>query len=168
MSVAAADAYLDVVQPMLVRRCGGCHNSDKLESGFNVATYESTLKGGDSGRVIQPGKSDSSELYRRISLDPDDEEFMPAEHKTPLTVAQVEIVRWWIDGGAPHGVTVGETKVEPAVDADRRPARPRRRGGARERGDVAAERTRIPPSSSGCTRRGFSCGRYRKPTRDWQ
>ncbi len=116
-SVAAADAYLDVVQPTLVRRCGGCHNSDKLESGFNVATYESTLKGGDSGRVIQPGKSDSSELYRRISLDPDDEEFMPAEHKTPLTAAQVEIVRWWIDAGAPHGVPVGETKVEPAVEA---------------------------------------------------
>jgi len=115
-SVAAADAYLDVVQPMLVRRCGGCHNSDKLESGFSVATYESTLKGGDSGRVIQPGKSDSSELYRRIRLDPDDEEFMPAEHKTPLTAAQVEIVRWWIDAGAPHGVTVGEIKVEPAVE----------------------------------------------------
>jgi uncharacterized membrane protein len=115
-SVAAADPYLDVVQPLFVRHCGGCHNADKLESGLNLGAYESTLAGGDSGRVIAPGKSGSSELYRRISLAHDDEEFMPAEGKTPLSAAQVEIVRWWIDAAAPHGVTVGEVGVEPAVE----------------------------------------------------
>jgi len=115
-SVAAADPYLDVVQPLLTRRCGGCHNSDKLESGLNLTSYDSTLKGGDSGRVIAVGKSDSSELYRRIGLAHDDEEFMPAEGKTPLTDAQVEILRWWIDAGAPHGVTVAQVTLEPAVE----------------------------------------------------
>jgi mono/diheme cytochrome c family protein len=115
-SVAAADPYLDVVQPMLERRCGGCHNSDKLESGFNVATYDSTLEGGDSGRAIVSGKSGSSELYRRISLPRDDEEKMPAEGKTPLTEAQVQIVRWWIDAGTPHGVTAGEVGVDASVE----------------------------------------------------
>jgi uncharacterized membrane protein len=115
-SVAAADPYLDVVQPLLERRCGSCHNADQLESGFNVATYESTLAGGDSGRVVVPGESASSELYRRISLDADDEEFMPAEGKTPLTAEQVAIVRWWIDAGTPHGVTVAAAGVEPAVE----------------------------------------------------
>jgi mono/diheme cytochrome c family protein/uncharacterized membrane protein len=115
-SVAAADPYLDVVQPMLQRRCGGCHNSDKLESGFSVATYDSTLKGGDSGRAIVSGKSGSSELYRRINLPRDDEEKMPAEGKTPLTEAQVEIVRWWIDAGTPHDVSAGTVGVDASVE----------------------------------------------------
>jgi hypothetical protein len=101
---------------MLERRCGGCHNADKLESGFSVATYDSTLAGGDSGRVVVPGKSASSELYRRVSLDTDNEEFMPAEGKTPLTADQVAIVRWWIDAGTPHGVTLDAVGVEPAVE----------------------------------------------------
>jgi uncharacterized membrane protein len=116
VTVAAADPYLDVVQPLLVRRCGGCHNEDKLESGLTVSTYEAIIKGGDSGKVIAPGQSASSELYRRISLPHDDEEFMPADGKTPLTAAQVEIVRWWIDAGTPHDTTIGAAGVDPAVE----------------------------------------------------
>jgi uncharacterized membrane protein len=115
-SVAAADPFLDVVHPLLERRCMTCHNADKRENGLSMATYESLLAGGDSGRVISPGKSDLSELYRRISLPHDDDEFMPAEGKTPLTADQVKIVRWWIDAGTPHGKTVAETAVEPEVE----------------------------------------------------
>jgi uncharacterized membrane protein len=115
-SVASADPYLDVVQPLLERRCGNCHNADKLEAGFSMATYESTLAGGDSGRAVAPGSSDSSELYRRVSLPSDHDEFMPAEGKTPLTEPQVAILRWWIDAGAPQGVTIGEIGVAPDVD----------------------------------------------------
>jgi hypothetical protein len=42
---------------------------------------------------------------------------MPAEGKTPLTADQVKILRWWIDAGAPHGTTVGETGVAPEIEA---------------------------------------------------
>jgi hypothetical protein len=52
-----------------------------------------------------------SELLRRISLDPKDDEFMPAEGKTPLTARQVDIIRWWIGAGAPHGVAIGTLEV---------------------------------------------------------
>ncbi len=54
-SVAAADPYLDVVQPLLEQRCGTCHNDDKREGGFSVGSYDSTLAGGDTGRAIVPG-----------------------------------------------------------------------------------------------------------------
>jgi uncharacterized membrane protein len=116
-SVAAADPFLDVVHPLLERRCMTCHNADKRENGFSMATYESTLKGGDTGANVVPGKSEESELYRRITLPHDDDDFMPAEGKTPLTADQVKIVRWWIDAGAPHGKTVADTGVEPEVEA---------------------------------------------------
>jgi hypothetical protein len=105
------------VHPLLERRCMTCHNADKRENGFSMATYESTMKGGDTGANIVAGKSDESELYRRITLPHDDDDFMPAEGKTPLTADQVKIVRWWIDAGAPHGKTVAEAGVTPDVEA---------------------------------------------------
>jgi uncharacterized membrane protein len=115
-SVAQADPYHDVVRPMLELRCGGCHNDDKRESGYTMASYESTLKGGDTGGAVVPGMSDSSEVYRRISLPHDDEEFMPADDKTPLTSAQVAIVRWWIDAGAPRDTTVAQVGADGEIE----------------------------------------------------
>jgi len=110
-SVAAADAFADVVGPMLVDRCQGCHNEDKQENDLNLTTYEGVMRGGENGKVIAPGKPEQSELLRRITREPSDEEFMPAEGKTPLTARQVEIIRWWIGAGAPNGVTIGTLEV---------------------------------------------------------
>jgi uncharacterized membrane protein len=111
-SVAAADPYLDVVQPLLERRCGNCHNDEKRNGGFSIESYDSTLVGGDTGLAVVPGNIEASELYYRITLPSDDEAFMPAEGKTPPTAEQIEILRWWIAAGAPHDATVG------VVDAD--------------------------------------------------
>ncbi len=38
-----------------------------------------------------------SELYRRITLDPGHEDFMPTDGKTPLTKSETEMIRWWIE-----------------------------------------------------------------------
>jgi uncharacterized membrane protein len=116
-SLAQADPYLDVVQPLLARRCGTCHGGDKREGSFSIATYESTLAGGDTGLAVSPGDLPGSELYYRITLPADDEKHMPAEGKTPPTSDQIAILRWWIEKGAPHGTTIGELAVEPAVES---------------------------------------------------
>ena len=116
-SVAAADPYLDVVQPLLERRCGTCHNDDKRNGGFSVASYDSTLVGGDTGRAVVSGNLEASELFYRITLPEDDESHMPAEGKTPPTPAQIEILRWWIGAGAPRDTTVGGVGVAPDVEA---------------------------------------------------
>lgn len=115
-SVAAADPYLDVVQPLLEHRCGGCHNDDKRESGFSVGSYDSTLAGGDTGRAVVPGNLEASELFYRITLPEDDDAHMPAEGKTPPTPEQIEILRWWIGGGAPRDTTVGALDVQPEIE----------------------------------------------------
>ena len=121
-SVAAADPYLDVVQPLLQKRCGTCHNGDKREGSFSIATYESTLAGGDTGRAIVPGDLEASELYFRITLPPDDDRHMPAEGKTPPTKDQIAILKWWIEKRAPHATTIGDvgldTGVEPLLAAE--------------------------------------------------
>jgi hypothetical protein len=96
---------------MLVERCASCHNDDKQESDLVLTTYAGVMRGGESGRVVVAGNTDLSELLRRIELPHDDEEFMPAEGKTPLTAEQVEIIRWWIAAGAPGSGTVGTLEV---------------------------------------------------------
>ena len=53
----------------------------------------------EGGKVIVAGNTEASELLRRISLDPQADEFMPAEGKPPLTAQQREIIRWWIAAG---------------------------------------------------------------------
>jgi uncharacterized membrane protein len=116
-SVAAADPYLDVVQPLLEQRCGTCHNDDKREGSFSVASYDSTLAGGDTGLAVVPGDVESSELFYRITLPPEDEAVMPAEGKTPPTADQIEILRWWIGAGAPRATTVGALGVSADVEA---------------------------------------------------
>jgi uncharacterized membrane protein len=112
-TLAEADPFADVVGPMLDQRCSSCHNADKQESGLDLTSYERVMRGGESGRVVVPGNTELSELLRRITRDPSDEEFMPAEGKTPLTARQVEIIRWWIAAGAPNGVTVGAIELAP-------------------------------------------------------
>jgi uncharacterized membrane protein/mono/diheme cytochrome c family protein len=115
-SVAAADPYLDVVQPLLEQRCGTCHNDDKRESGFSVGSYDSTLVGGDTARAIVPANVVASEAVYRVSLPPDDDAFMPAEGKTPLTAAQVAILEWWVVAGAPRNTTFGALEVPAEIE----------------------------------------------------
>jgi uncharacterized membrane protein len=110
-TVAAADPFAAVVEPMLSQRCASCHNADKQESGLDLSNYNALMRGGESGRVVVAGNTDLSELLRRITEDPSDDEFMPAEGKTPLSARQVDIIRWWIAVGAPGGGTVGELDV---------------------------------------------------------
>ena len=114
-SVSTADPFADVVGPMLVERCASCHNEDKQESDLVLTTYAGVMRGGESGRVVVAGNTELSELLRRITLPESDDEFMPAEGKTPLTDRQVEIIRWWIEAGAPNGGTIGDLQVPDAM-----------------------------------------------------
>jgi uncharacterized membrane protein len=110
-SVSTAEPFADVVGPMLVERCASCHNEDKQEADLVLTTYAGVMRGGESGRVVVAGNTQLSELLRRIELPHDDDEFMPADGKTPLTDQQVAIIRWWIEAGAPEGGTIGALEV---------------------------------------------------------
>ena len=112
-SVKEADPFVDVVGPILNSHCQGCHNEDKKESSLVLTNYAGVMRGGESGKVIVAGNTEASELLRRISLDPQADEFMPAEGKPPLTAQQREIIRWWIAAGARNGGKVADLEVPP-------------------------------------------------------
>ncbi len=110
-SFAEADPYHDVVRPILHRRCLSCHSDDRTEGNLSVVSYDSLMEGGEYLPVVVPGESEFSSLIERITLYPGHENFMPAEGRTPLTGRQTEILRWWVDAGAPVDVTLGELEL---------------------------------------------------------
>jgi hypothetical protein len=112
---ATADIYLDVVAPMLVSKCGACHNEDKRRGGLSFADYPSLRKGGESGDAIKPGDPAGSELYRRVTLPSSAEGYMPKNHKSPPSPAEIEVLRWWIAIGAPQNGSIGELQPPQSV-----------------------------------------------------
>jgi uncharacterized membrane protein len=108
---AMADPYLDVVRPVLRNRCSGCHGTDRTENDLSLWTYDSTLRGGESGRAILPGNAAMSDLIRRVTLAPDHDSFMPQEGKPPLSEDEIRVIEWWIDAGAPTETTVAAVGI---------------------------------------------------------
>ena len=116
--VAKADIYLDVVAPLLSAKCSACHNDDKRRGGLSFVDYPSLRKGGESGDVVKPGDPSGSELYRRITLPSGAADYMPKNHKSPPSPAEIEVLRWWIEIGAPRSGLVGELGPPQSVAHD--------------------------------------------------
>ncbi|MCC6677590.1 MAG: PSD1 domain-containing protein [Phycisphaerales bacterium] len=90
------------IQPLLARRCYGCHAGEKPEAGLNLTTREAALRGGKSGLpAIVPGKSGDSRLVRLITHQ-EPGKLMPPKGGA-LDEAQVALIRGWIDRGADWG-----------------------------------------------------------------
>lgn len=111
----SADIFLDVIHPVLGEKCQSCHNTDKQEGGLLLTGYEEILKGGKGGPAIVPGEPGKSELYRRITLPGDHDEFMPAEGKEGLDDDQLALIKWWIQQGAPASRLLVDMEVEKEI-----------------------------------------------------
>lgn len=93
--------YQHLVEPVLQSRCVSCHGPDKQQGELRLDSPEALLKGGDSGPVVQPGRPAESELIRRIWLPASHEDHMPPRGREQLTPVEGELLRWWVDQGAP-------------------------------------------------------------------
>ena len=86
------------VQPIFAKRCLACHGPEEQVSGLRLDSPEANLKGSDSGPVVVPNSSGTSELMQRVSSKNKDFVMPPAGH--PLTAAEIAAIRDWIDNGA--------------------------------------------------------------------
>lgn len=114
-SLDSADVFLDAIMPIMRSKCTSCHNQDKRKGKLLLTSYEAMLAGGESGPAIVPGSLDSSEVFRRITLPSDHEDFMPAEGKRPLTDAQVSIIEWWIISRAPGSALIASLSPDEKI-----------------------------------------------------
>jgi uncharacterized membrane protein len=121
-SLEAAYLFEDIVQPLLIKRCGQCHGQGKRKGELTVGSLAALLKGGKSGAAIVPGDAHGSKLIERITLDPSNKKFMPTDGKTPLTKNEVALLQWWVTKGlAKSGQTLasikGSEEIKPVVAA---------------------------------------------------
>ena len=90
-------SFIKDVAPTIVNICGGCHNDGQKRGGLSMATFEKLMQGGASGRVIVPGSSEGSRLFRLINAD--DTPVMPAG-QARITRKWHGDVKKWIEEGA--------------------------------------------------------------------
>ncbi len=92
--------YPDVIKPILEKRCVSCHGEGKQKGKLRLDQPEYILKGGKSGKVIEPEKQDEGELLYRIHLSLKDKDHMPPKEKPQLTVQELALLRLWITTGS--------------------------------------------------------------------
>src|SRR4051812_4920495 len=103
------------VKSVLEARCFKCHGPEKQKAGLRLDVRESMLKGGESGEpAIVPGNALKSHLLKLV-MSNDPTEYMPPKGDR-LTMAEVELIKRWVEEGA-HWVVKesGETVQAAAV-----------------------------------------------------
>jgi uncharacterized membrane protein len=108
-------AFAGVVQPILKENCVACHGPDKSKGKLRLDSFQAALKGGDSGPVIVRGKSSGSALLKRVRLPATDQDHMPPEGKTQPSEAEIALLEWWIDAGAPETNRVADLRPSLAI-----------------------------------------------------
>jgi hypothetical protein len=102
------DFFEKKIRPVLIEHCYQCHSasSKEVKGGLKLDTREATLKGGESGRSIIPGKPEESLLIQALKHDG-----LEMPPKTKLADGIIADFEEWIRMGAPdprRGNTVGK------------------------------------------------------------
>lgn len=108
--------YADLIQPVLQKKCMSCHGDTKSQGGLNMSSYSLLEEGGEHGSVIEPEAPLSSEIVRRVTIDPSSVKYMPTKG-TPLTFTEISLLSWWIEIGADSSQRLTEVEVPESIKA---------------------------------------------------
>jgi len=95
--------FAQKVLPLMKAKCFACHGEDpkKLKGGLNMLTREGLLRGGETfTNVLAPGDANASRMFIAVTWT-DKELEMPPKENDRLTGEEIELIRGWIDAGAP-------------------------------------------------------------------
>jgi mono/diheme cytochrome c family protein len=88
-------------------KCVRCHGAKVQKGGLDLRTFESILRGGESGPVIEAGQPEESLLFEAIQ----EGRMPPPKEKQPLSTEEVESIGRWIAGLSANAVpTVAEAR----------------------------------------------------------
>ena len=91
------------VKPIIEQNCLSCHiegGKGYEASGFGMATYEDLMKGTKFGPMIISGDSAGSNMVVLMEGRADPSISMPHGSMKPVSKADIETMRAWIDQGA--------------------------------------------------------------------
>src|SRR6266478_8035773 len=69
--------YATDIKPILDKSCIKCHGPEKQKGKLRLDTLDAVLKGGEDGKVVEPGKSEESILVHNVAHVGDEDLFMP-------------------------------------------------------------------------------------------
>lgn len=115
--VARIRVFDHLIAPALAERCVGCHGPSKHDGDLRLDSYTGLLAGGEGGPAVAPGNAAASELVRRITLPAHHEDHMPPSGRRPLTVADADLIRLWIDAGADTAARVSDLPFPESMSA---------------------------------------------------
>ncbi len=97
----SAIVFEELIHPVLLKKCGACHDAEHAYGGLDLTTVEGIARGGASGAAIQPGLPEESELFIRLRLPRNDLRAMPPRGGS-LTYGEQRLLAWWIAQGADY------------------------------------------------------------------
>ena len=92
--MAGARLFDEQVAGLLANHCLECHDSATHKGGLDLSRKITALAGGESGKVILPGKASDSLLWQQLESDE-----MPKD-RPPLSSEAKESLKAWIHAGA--------------------------------------------------------------------
>jgi hypothetical protein len=95
--------YATDIKPIFEASCVKCHNGPKAKAKLHLDSLDGVVKGGEDGKVVEPGNSAKSMLVLNVAHLGDDMDFMPPPKNKmglkKLTDEQIGLIRAWIDQG---------------------------------------------------------------------
>jgi uncharacterized membrane protein len=95
-------SYSAQVQPIIEKHCVECHAPGQLgyeESGLEMTSYASLMKGTRFGPIIEPGDSMNSVLIQLIEGRAHPSIAMP-HGRNPIPDSEIAVLRKWVEQGA--------------------------------------------------------------------
>jgi len=83
------DSYIG---SLFAAKCMVCHGGSSPQKGLDLSTYADAMKGGDSGPAVVEGNSAGSLLV----------EVQSGQHFATFSAEELEVIKNWIDAGAPE------------------------------------------------------------------
>lgn len=108
LTIAGGEPTVDFnrdIRPILSSKCFACHGPDEehREADFRLDDRDSAVATLESGVApIVPGAADRSEVIARVTATDESLRMPPAGKDVPLTPAEVDKLRRWIDAGASY------------------------------------------------------------------
>lgn len=115
VTAAEGPDFNSQVLPVFRKYCNGCHNAREAEGGLILEDFARSMKGGETGAVIVPGKAAESRLWKLVT-GKDDPQMPPKDQKAP-SPDELAVIKAWIDAGAkaPAGGLAAAGLVTPKI-----------------------------------------------------
>jgi hypothetical protein len=95
-------SYKQAVEPILKQNCHACHllgGEGQVQSGLDMSSYDSLMKGTKFGPIIKPGDSLSSVLIMLVEGRADPSIRMP-HNGNRMEVKDIQTLKSWVEQGA--------------------------------------------------------------------